>query len=129
MKMYIVLLCSLAFFLLSCDDNSVKQKDDPPPLETATFYHNEIIMTADNSNAILNFPITLTQQCTPLYSGKGTQYIELLGGRRKVLITNPVNDSLVDFHQMVGHEVTLTANQQLTFQWKIILKEPKPAGF
>ena len=98
---------------------------DPGVPQSEVFKSNLLTMVASPDYAVLDIPILISERCTPLYSGKGFIQLTVLGGGQTLIITSPINETLVSGnHYEVSLPCNFTANEEFIQSWNIILKTP-----
>ncbi len=127
----------LRFFTLSLILTSCEAKkegfevivDDWPM--TDLFKSGELIMWADRKNVVVNAPTTISQKCTPLYSGVGRIVLNMTGSQQIATIDSPFVDTLDTgiYKSFIVIKTKFVANQNFIASWKVRLLNPKEYYF
>ena len=122
-----LIVCAI-MLLASCKSENVIV--DPPPLESFTFANSQIQMWADRRHVAIDSAFHIRQMCKPLYSGKGTLELRLLGGGRTVIIDSPTKDTLSPNTDGLSKlPVLFAANEDFLQSWTVRLHGPNNISY
>ena len=113
---------------VTCDDSPPRECvvcGDPAPPETFIFANNKLQMWADRQHVAIDSSFEIEQLCRPLYTGKGSFYLHLLGGGRTVFVDTPLQDTLSTRDgQLSMYPVLFRANETFQQSWTVRLHGP-----
>ncbi len=123
----------LALILFSCENENEKEGFkpiiDPSPPTTYLFKSRELTMWSDRKNVVVNSSTTISQKCTPLYSGKGGIFL-LRGSQYTSVIDSPFVDTLDNSGgSCIYLKAEFVANQDFVARWSVRFLNPKEYVF